>query len=335
MNEEILLKEYRDLCENVQKIYVVPLINFSFKKTSYLYLLYKNFIEEKEKYNLDIESLSIFALPKIVLSRFINRKSLLHYHWLEISDLQSLSGMIWKLFWITVFKLINGKIIWTIHNTMPHSSNYILLNRAVRKYMAHLADRLQVHCKSAVNIMSPLLNVGKDNFFIIEHPVFPVENMEKNKAVYFLNKKFFHGKILSNDKLFLMFGEIAAYKGIKEVIEIFNYLEQDKKLIIAGTVKKGNEKYYSEMLSLIKNDKQILIESKRINDEDVPVFFNSIDFVLFNFRDVLTSGSVVLALNYKKDVIIPQMGCLNEIVGKNVIKFKTQEELKNILTKIN
>ena len=69
MNEEILLKEYQNLCNDVKKVYVVPLINHSFKKTSYLYLLYKSFIEDKEKYNIEIESLSVFAHFKMVFSR--------------------------------------------------------------------------------------------------------------------------------------------------------------------------------------------------------------------------------------------------------------------------
>ena len=112
MNEEILLKEYQNLCNDVKKVYVVPLINHSFKKTSYLYLLYKSFIEDKEKYNIEIESLSVFAHFKMVFSRLKNERSILHYHWLEISDLKSLSGMIWKLFCITLFKIFNGKIIY-------------------------------------------------------------------------------------------------------------------------------------------------------------------------------------------------------------------------------
>ncbi len=331
MNEEILLKEYQNLCHDVQKVFVVPLINFSFKKTSYLFLLYKNFIENKGKYNINIESLSVFAHPKIVLSRFKKEKNILHYHWLEISDLQSLSGMIWKLLWITLFKIFNGKIIWTIHNKFPHANNYIILNRLIRKYMAHIADKLQVHCKSSIDIMAPIFNVEENKFFIVNHPEFPAEIIEKNKAVEILNERFFPGKIENGDKLFLMFGEIAKYKGVKEIVEIFNSLEEKKKLIIAGIVKKGNLKYYYESLSSIKNKNQILIHDRRIPDEDVPVFLNSCDYALFNFRDVLTSGSVILALNYKKNVIVPSKGCLKELDGKNIIHFDNEEELRNIL----
>ena len=333
MNEEILLREYHNLCHNIEKVYVVPLINYSFKKTSYLYLLYKDFIEQKNKYKIDIESLSVFAHPELVLSRFKKERSILHYHWLEISDFQSLSGMLWKLFWISLYKALNGKIIWTIHNEFPHSNNFAFLNKLITKYMAHMADKLQVHCKSAIDIMAPVLKIEENKFFIINHPDFPAEIIEKVQAVDSLNQKYFANKIKKDDIIFLMFGEVAEYKGIKEVIRIFNTLDEKKKLVIAGTVKKGNTKYFNELLSSIKNDEQILVYNRRIPDEDVPLFLNSCDYAIFNYRNVLTSGSVVLAINYNKRIIISSMGCLKELKGENVIHFKNIEELKNILSK--
>ena len=333
MNKEILLREYRNLCSDIRKIYVVPLINYSFKKTGYLYLLYKDFIENKEKYNFKIQSLSVFSLPLIALSRLKKEKCILHYHWLEINDLQSLGGLIWKIFWVSLYKLLNGRIIWTIHNQFPHNNKYIFLNRTVRKYIAHIADKLQVHCKSAVNIMMPVLNVNESKFFIIDHPIFPVEIIEKDKSSALLNQKYFPNKIKSEDILFLMFGEIAEYKGIKKVVEIFNSLEEKKKLLIAGIVKKGHMKNYKEILSSIKNQNQILICNKRIPDEDAMLFLNSCDYALFNFKEVLTSGSVFLALSYKKNIIVPSKGCLKELKGDNIIHFENEEELNNILNK--
>ena len=331
MNEEILLKEYQDLVHDVKKVFVVPLISFQFKKTNYLYLLYRKFIEGEKDYGINIESLSVFAHPKIVLGRLKKEKSLLHYHWLEISDFQSLTGMVWKLFWISLFKLMNGKIIWTVHNIFPHSNNYIFLNRFIRKYMAKKADRLMVHCNSAIDIMAPVFNVSESKFFVIHHPEFPVEIVEKNKAIQILNQRFFSGKIETNDKLFLMFGEIAEYKGIKEVVEIFNNLDEKNKLVIAGVIKKGNRDYFKKVLESVKNKEQILTYIERIPDYDVPLFFNACDTAIFNFNNVLTSGSVVIALNYDKKIIIPAKGCLKELKGPNIVQFNNSKELQNIL----
>lgn len=334
MNEKLLFEEYKALCNDVKKIYVIPLINFSFKKTNYLYLLYKNFIENNEKYHIQIQSISVFLYPRIVLSRLINEKAIVHHHWLEVTDIKSFWGMFWKIFWLSLFKLFNGKLIWTIHNKFPHKGNYKLINSYIRKYMARISNRLHVHCASAIEIMSPILKVPKEKFFIVEHPKFSSEIYDKRKARDQVLKKYPLLSIKENDIIFLMFGEIAEYKKIKETAIIFNQLEKNKRLFVAGRIKKGSEKYFKEILELSRNNNQVFVDGHIIPEENVPAVFNMSDFVLFNYKEVLTSGSVFLALSYNKKVIIPNRGCLKELSGDNIIKFENENHLKNILTNL-
>ncbi|RPI66932.1 MAG: hypothetical protein EHM47_15705, partial [Ignavibacteriales bacterium] len=115
MIEHPLYSEYQKISPDVRKIYVVPKINYSSRCTDYVYLLYKDFLEDKDS-KLIIECISIFRHYEIILSRFRNEKSLLHYHWLEVTDLKSLAGMFWKLFCVSIFKLLGGKLVWTVHN---------------------------------------------------------------------------------------------------------------------------------------------------------------------------------------------------------------------------
>jgi beta-1,4-mannosyltransferase len=257
-----------------------------------------------------------------------------HYHWFEINDVQSLIGIFWKTFWLILYKLIGGKLVWTIHNENPHLGNFKLLNNIFRRMMAHLADKLHVHCKEAVKIMSEIFNVDEGKFFIHEHPNFPAEIIDREKAMQELITKYPEIKIISSDKIFLMFGNIAEYKGIKETLKIFNGFSGNHKLIIAGTVKKGSEAYFDELKkNIIKKDSIFLI-GKKIPDKDIPLFFCSADFALFNYKDILTSGVVYLALSYNKKIITSPKGCLKELSGKNIIFFDEQNPLKNIIQQI-
>jgi len=344
MNEDQLQAEYEKLCKGINKVYVIPIIDYSSPKTNYLYLLYKNFIEQREARNIKIESLSVIAHPKIFFSRLINEKSLVHYHWLEIDDFKSLTGMLWKMFWIKLYKIFGGKIIWTVHNKFPHTNKYKYLNKILRKYMAHIADRLHVHCKSAIDIMTPILNVNREKFFIVNHPEYPVILIPKNEAIEWLCKKYPAINLTSGGKIFLMFGAIAEYKGIIEVIEIFKQDLEDlptgktgKILIVAGPVKRWDEKYFSEVLAYAKGTENIFINGKMIPDEDVSLFLNSADYLLFNYLDVLSSGGILQALSYGKSIIAPSIGCLQELNGNNIIKFEAgnKKELRKILMEIN
>ena len=336
MTETSLLNEYQKLSPGVTKIFVLPQIPYLNRNTSYLYQLYKDFLEDSSF--IKVDSFNASSLHKIFLSRIKSEKSILHYHWFEFEDLKSFIGIKWKLFWLILFKLFGGKIIWTIHNYYPHHNKYLYWNLNARRLMAKLADSLHIHCESEIDRVAGILKADKEKFFVVKHPDFPAEIFEKGKSIKLLNKKYFTEQLNADDKIFLMFGAIAEYKGIKEVMEIFKNLNEKNKLIIAGFVKKGNLDYFNELKNLSDN-RNIFIEGSLVPDEDVPDFLNSADYVIFNYRDILTSGGVVLALNYKKPVIVPYAGCLKEL-NINLINFfevkeSRKENLKQLLINLS
>ncbi|MFO7446305.1 MAG: glycosyltransferase [Ignavibacteriaceae bacterium] len=312
-----LLDEYNRINPAFKKLYIVPLINYHIKNSDYLYLLYKPILENK---SVEIINLSAASHYKLLGAGI--KESILHYHWFEVTDIKSLLGIIWKTFWITLYKILGGKIIWTIHNKFPHAGKYITINKILRKYLADLSSKLHVHCASAAGIMSPVLNVDKNKFFIVEHPYYPAKLMGKADAVTALISGYPEIKIEESQKVFLSFGTIAEYKGLTELIAIFKSKFNRHLLIIAGPVKKVNQEYYKQLIAASKGNRNIIVLGKIIPDEDVPYFFNSSDAVVFNYRDILTSGGVILALSYNKTTIAPSLGCLNEIKDKNLVLFK-------------
>jgi beta-1,4-mannosyltransferase len=332
MNEESLLNEYQSLCQGVTKVFVIPKIPDSNKNTSYLYQLYKSFLNASSPVGVD--TFDPASLPKIFLSRLKAEKTILHYHWFEFENLKTFIGMKWKLFWFILYKILGGKIIWTIHNRYPHSNKYLFLNKKFRKFFAKIADRLHVHCKSAVDICAEVLDVEKEKFFVVKHPEFPADIFEKGRAIEKLNQKYCNNQLKIDDKIFLMFGAIAEYKRIKEVVEIFKALGEKNKLIVAGFVKRWNQNYFNELKNLA-DSKRILLKGSLIPDKDVPYFLNSADCVILNYGDVLTSGGIHLALSYKKLIIAPFSGCLKELQNTRINFFEPgSEREENLLAVI-
>jgi beta-1,4-mannosyltransferase len=328
-----LIDEYRRLLPGIKKIFIVPEIQKINKDTSYLYQFYKELLNTGSP--LKAESFNAKSLPQILLSRLKFEKAILHYHWFEFEDLKSLIGIKWKLFWIILFKIFGGKIVWTVHNKYPHHNKYMLLNKFFRKMLAKLADRIHVHCKTVIDIVAPVLKIDKEKIFVSPHPVFPAKFLKRDDAINYLNKNYFEDKLLLNDKIFLMFGAIAEYKGIKEVINIFKDMNGNKKLIIAGFVKKGAQSYF-DYLKNIADKKQIFLAGRMIPDEEVPYFLNSADCLIFNYRDILTSGGVYLALSYNKPAVAPLSGCLKEIRSEFINFFETDNNrIKNLFNAIN
>jgi len=321
-----LTEEYRKLNPSFKKLYVVPLLNYHIKNTDYLYLLYKDILSDKK-----IEFVNLSAGKHYKLAGKGIRDSVLHYHWFEVTDFKSFAGIIWKLFWIVLYKAAGGKIVWTVHNKYPHAGSFLWLNKPLRKFMALLADRLHVHCSAAVDIMRPVLKVKTGKFFVYPHPLYPAVIEDKACAYKKLCSVYSLGNCNDNRKVFLVFGQIAKYKGIEGIVDAFLKAGNNYKLIIAGTVKKGSEEYFENIRQKTSDTEGISIIDRIIPDEDVSLFFNSADYVVFNFTDVLTSGAVVLALSYNKNIIIPGTGCLKESEGPLITKFLGQAELEKTI----
>lgn len=334
MNGNLLAAEYKKLSSDVQKVFVVPRITLSTSKTNYLFLLYEDFFTSND-FNIAIESLSVFTHPKLFTSRIKNERSILHYHWFEVNDVQSFFGMIWKLLWIFLYRICGGKIVWTVHNKYPHNRRYFRLNKILRMLFARFVHRLHVHCQTAVAIMSPILRVPKEKFFVIQHPEFPSTVMPSQNAREILFLKYPETQVLNSNIMLLMLGAISSYKGILEVIEIVKQHLPTATLIVAGAVKRWDKIYYNNVMQTASNSNTIVIP-RNIPEDDVPLFMNSADCVVFNFSDILTSGSVLLALHYKKKIVIPSLGCLQELSGNNIFFFtpNNKESLKNILLSI-
>ena len=321
-----LTEIYCSINKGIETVYVFPDIKSSSKYNPYLKLLYNELLSQSEEGN-SIRCTSPHPLfPLFIMKRIFGEKSIVHYHWLHFFNITSLLIVLWKLCLLIMYKFAGGKIVWTVHNKYPHVKKYLNLNFTFRKLLAKMAVRIHVHCTGAISIMAPILNVPQDKFFVVNHPYYPITLVDKKAAVNYLNQNM--NIILNPSKpIFLMYGAIAHYKGIINVIKLF--IENNNQLIIAGTGKKGEEQYLKEIEVLLQGLQSIFLLHHFVSQEEEKHLFNAVDCVIFNFEEILSSGSVMLALSYKKDIIIPNIGCLKELLKPNVYKFNSQSKLKN------
>lgn len=325
MDVKSLKEVYKSVDGRAHTIFVVPLIRFTHQKTDYLYLLYKELLEDEE---FEIKSISVFNHFKLVMGILSQKNAILHYHWLEFQDLKSLAGMPWKMLCIALFKLLGGKIVWTLHNEFPHDRRFLGLHVWLHKRMAKWAHKLHVHCASAIPLMSKRLQAPKHKFFVHPHPVFPSEILSKKQAVTRLNEEM--GLSLNPETpLLLMFGNISRYKQIEQTANVVISLPIACTLLIVGPIKKGNLKLYKELLQLSQQSERITLIPKFVKEEHVPLYQNAADLCVFNYREILSSGGVNMALSYNNPIIAPDKGCISELVGnENVYLFNTEQEMR-------
>ncbi len=308
-------------------LFVAPPIRFAYKKSDYLYLFYKNLLDNPD---YSIKSVSTAGHLKLLFYRMFGKPCILHYHWISYSGVLSGFVFFYKLFCIWLYTLLGGKLVWTIHNKMPLDTRFEWINYKTRKWLAKKADRLHLECKTVVVDVSTFFNIHPKKIRVWPHPSYPPQLMPRAAAVEAINHRY-DVNIKVQDRLFLIFGHISAYKQINKVCEIFTDEPIQKKLIIVGPVKKGQMKVYKNIRKYARQKENIILIPQFIKEECVPEFMNAADYLIFNYKEIFSSGGVPLAKSYNKPIILPQKGCLKELEGNNLTYFNNQQELKEII----
>ena len=165
-----------------------------------------------------------------------DRIDILHFHWTaHYYDRATLYYAVKALLALqsSIFlaKLKGFKIVWTMHNYMPHDAKRRWLSYVERFLMARVADSIIVHCAYGQRLIGSRL-FRKADVFMIPHGDFAefLPRETKSEARIRLG--------LPDDVTVLVFfGRIRAYKGLTELLRSFRQIEGDQlRLLVVGTL---------------------------------------------------------------------------------------------------
>lgn len=308
-------------------LFVAPRIRYTYKKSDYLYLFFKDILDSPDFNLFDVSAIGHL---KFLLHQLIKGDCVLHYHWVQFSGFWAGIRFFFKFLCLYLYTLFGGKLVWSLHNKMPPDCNHQWIHRRVRKWLANQADRIVIECESVIEDISKFYGVSKDKFRVWPHPGYPAQLMPRAAAIEAINHRYqVHIKI--QDRVFLMFGHISSYKQIEEVCKIFENEPVHKKLLVVGPVKKGQMAYYKKIRKMVQTQNNIILIPQFVKERSVPEFMNAADYMVFNYRDLLSSGGIPLAKSYNKTILLPKKGCMAEQKGPNLKFFESQEELKEII----
>lgn len=267
--------------------------------------------------SLGVEVKGVDFSDSFVFSTLFDRKiDVLHVHWLSIfyirkNRLISLLAL-FKLFSkLLLIKVQRKRIVWTVHNLVDHENPYPLLDKICNRFMSRIADAVIVHCylAKAEVIKAFHLPESTQKFFVIPHGNY-INSYTNEKS------KFDARRILGISEgylVILFFGKIRAYKGVQELIEAFNLIDSKKViLLIAG--KPESEELREYIARRATESENIIFVPSFIPDDEVEIYMNACDVVAFPYREILTSGAVILAMSFGKPCIAPRRGCIGEVL---------------------
>ena len=251
-----------------------------------------------------------------ILNILVNywKPDIIHLHWqhsfllVPKSRIKTIIKSLVFIFELLLTKTIGIKIVWTVHNLKKHEDIHRDLEKRFTRILARLTDVIIAHCKTAKSEICRELDIReRDKVVVIPHGTYldyypnTVSQEEARKQLNFS----------PSDMTYLFLGEVRYYKGVLELIDTFQKLEAaNAKLIIAG--KPHDTEIAAEVLQRANNNRKIITTLKFISNDELQIYINASDIMIFPYQDILTSGGIVLAMSFGKPIIAPRLGCIEE-----------------------
>jgi glycosyltransferase involved in cell wall biosynthesis len=269
--------------------------------------------DELARLGVDVDGERADVLPR-AFGRV--RPDVLHLHWLtplyrgagawrNAVKIGVLALRLW------VLRLRGTRIVWTAHNLTGHETAGAREELVFAGLVARVAHVVIVHGASAEEILRRRLRLGPSHrIVVIPHGsyvgAYPA-GLDAAEA---------RARLALDDSatVFLFLGQIRRYKGLQELLEAFRgFPDPQCRLVIAG--RPAGEGALETLEAAARSDARVLLVPRFVPDDEVQVYMAAADVVVLPFLDVLTSGSVVLAMSFGKPCLSRRVGCVEDAIG--------------------
>jgi beta-1,4-mannosyltransferase len=244
------------------------------------------------------------------------RPDVVHIHWIHeflggSKGTPTARTVRWFDWQLRTLKVAGVRIVWTVHNLKGHESEGDDPNdAAAHRAIIERADAIILHCDFArdglIGLYAPSA-AAQARMHVLPHGSY-VHHYEVDLDQAAARRAL---DVSDAGTVFAFVGSIRGYKNVGELLDAFmrvDELSPDDRLIIAG--KPLPKKFGRKLEKLAAQDKRIVLQLDRLPEEELTRVLRAADVVVLPFRDILTSGSAILALSHGRPVIAPAMGCL-------------------------
>jgi beta-1,4-mannosyltransferase len=253
------------------------------------------------------------------------RTDLLHIHWPE--SLIEAKNLVRA--WLTAqeyrlsFRVARRrgiKIVWTIHDLVPHDVVYPGIELPFWQDFIDRADGVIALTQSGLNLARQrYARLGEVPAFVIPHghfrEVYP-RTLSREQARQMLG-------ISGSDFVLTFFGQIRPYKNVPRLIRAFRDLEDPQlRLFVCGRLSKRVD-LGEEIQAAASADPRIRLVLRYIEANEIERYLMASDLVVLPYSEILNSGSAFLGLSFDRPILVPDAGALPELrraVGKEWVR---------------
>lgn len=241
------------------------------------------------------------------------RPDVVHLHWLHpylvgrgpVTTLLKGGRFIAELL---VLRLLGVTLVWTVHNRLEHDRRAPRTEAALKHAVLWLVGAGVIHCgaaEAAIARTYRLTRRQRAKLHVVPHGHY-VDWYPGDHARATARRAL---GLPDHATVFLYFGRIQPYKNLPALIEAFRSLSADTaRLLLVGAPR--DEAIAERLIEASGDDERIRRVFEYVPEDAVGQYVAAADAVVLPYRDVLTSGSAVLAASFKRAIVAPRRGCI-------------------------
>lgn len=284
------------------------------------------------------------ALPALAgLREGTGATVVLHLHWLArvlrdvASEAEGRERVDRFLAAIDAFRSRGGRLVWTVHNILPHDSRSPALDLDLRRAVVERADVVHVLSAGTVEAAAPWYELPPGKVLHLPHPsyrgAYPQVGTDAEARVSY--------GFDPDDLVFGVVGHLRPYKGLDGLLDAFTAVAARggaagalatphaaarasspganqtprHRLLIAG--KPAADPGIQALLDRARSHPDVVVDARPIPPEELARPIQASDVIVLPYRSSLNSGALLLALTFGRPVIAATSPHVSETVGSD------------------
>jgi beta-1,4-mannosyltransferase len=269
----------------------------SFKHNPYTSLLYG----EVEKAGIRVVEYRAYRAP-------FGRWDVLHVHWPEsVFDhtlVEALPTTESLLFGARRARDRGAKLLWTVHNLHTHEQRHAFFEeRFWRRFVPELDGVVALTHAGLAAARERFPELSNKPHWIVPHPHYRGQYPDE------IDRPAARRKLgISDDtRVLLVFGRMYEYKNVPALLRAVRAApEENWTVLVAGAPRSAA--VARELRREAAGDPRVRFHLEFVDAADAQLFFRACDLVVQPYREILNSGTALLALSFDRPVLLPHHG---------------------------
>ncbi|MET0862467.1 MAG: glycosyltransferase [Microbacterium sp.] len=194
------------------------------------------------------------------------------------------------------------RLIWTIHNQLPHEVPYREAEISLYRLLATSADAIHIMSPQTPTVLKDICELPADRLVEIPHPSYvgvygsPMSRVDARASF----------DLADDEPTVLFLGQMRPYKGLGVLLAALSRLAEEGKrtptVLLAGA---ATPEVQAEIEEALPEGVRVIPRYEFVPDAEVGQWFAAADLAVFPYQAILNSGSLHLSASFGVPAVLP------------------------------